>query len=116
MPDASGPAPSRETDERRLAEIREEMQKSDSRYERDMDLRDEHLAILERVGKPQSPVLRASAPNAAARLQEIRDFRRHNPDAYDGNSSIQREELTLLQGGSPGLSPTNQTTTENNGE
>src|SRR5436190_3681140 len=40
MPDVSGPAPSREADERRLAEIREEMKKSDSRYETDIDLRD----------------------------------------------------------------------------
>lgn len=119
MPDVSDPAPARADDERRLAEIREGIRNDPDSYESNVDLRDEHLAIIERLGvgeeKPPTEQTSATPTPNSNRLAQIRELRRSDPDAYDGNPALQREELALLSARSAGDAPTpfqNSQTTE----
>lgn len=93
--------PSAEQDAARAAEIRQARAADPDGYDKDgWADRDEH-AIIERRGAAvparvdEKPTL-ATPSGAAARLAEIRQFRRDNPDGWDADRKMQAEELQLL--------------------
>jgi hypothetical protein len=135
-PEAPHPA----DDVKRLNDIRQIARNDPDRYDYDKALHDEEYDILARrsgedtfyagvkdqqvAAKPTRGVtvgelLGRSAPAAGAdRLAEIRELRRNDPDAYDGNAALHAEELSLIaaQQAAPATAPGTGSTPQQGGE
>jgi hypothetical protein len=113
-PEAPHPA----DDTKRLEEIRQIAREEPDRYDFDKNLHDEEFDILARrsgedtfyagvkgrqaAAEPTRGVTvgellgRSASTTGADRLAEIRELRRNDPDAYDGNAALHAEELGLI--------------------
>lgn len=93
-------------DEARLAEIRQTIRGDPSAYD---GLQAEQLTLLEaqqaaggKVSTGKAVV--ASAAPSGDRLEQIREMRRNDPDAYNADKGLQAQELALIEASLPAAS------------